>query len=763
MKSMKKIIVPLLLAALTFSISGCNKDNNKTTDKDDETQTPSGNSNGNNNNNNTGNGVNGGNGENTNPGNNTNPGGNTTPGGNQSGDNNSGDNTGTDDPGNNTGTDNQGTDTPGTDTPGTDTPGTDNSGNEQGNNTNVNTDEDDTDAENQEIDANPVPIEIPEPIPYQTVTEQIGPTGGAIQDADANLSITIPNGALTNDASISATYVEEPSLLGNTPQMNFLGAVDFGPSGTVFDEDVEVTIKLTKKTYRDKLSVFCYNEANEMWEYVTDASVSEMTKATFNVRHFSKYQCLEITPDMLYKFVDLVHEAQASGYDDSWILSSYEDYLINDKHVMDEYAIFDGLYYEAQSLFIGGNYKLENGKEGNPNDLTDQIGESNRVGNKLGLATVGGLIVTKEEADAARESNTENQEIIDVMVDIDYVMIKPNIDLSAEKVILEKGESTAISVYTHYTNPTNRLHPELVLPNYPLTLPYNLKHFSTDVKELTTDQNGQGSFVATALSEGTENVKVMFYVSGYFGQYSASYIKLKCGGDYTITGHVSETISGTFKGGPEYETGGMTCTQIGSFNFIVEYGFVGSIDLKEDGTYKGLLQINTAVVSFGGTDAIHYYSGDGSSAELFFTMFYEEIITTPTFREIGFTANVNEIDKSCTLAAGEICPIVESWVDGNVYEIISSSGHSMDFDTPLITLLEFRNSSGLLLPFTLEAGTYTDSLSSLMDTYKMGARTGLGENDWEYADGLYYQILTLNGSTEQEITVVDNRQQANPE
>ena len=762
MKPIKKIFIPFLLATLAFSITGCNKDNNDNSNKDDQTQTPANN----NNNNNTGNGGTSGNGGNTNPGNTT-PGGNTQPGGNT----NPGNTTPDDEPGDNTnpgtdnpGTDNPGTDNPGTDNPGTDNPGTDNPGTEPTNpNTNpslIYDESEDTAPENKEIDANPEPTELAEPVIHETVTKSIGAAGGEIKDTDENLAINIPGGALTNDANISATYVEEPSLIGSAPSMNFMGAVDFGPSGTVFEDDVEVTIKLANTTYHNELSVFCYSEADDMWEYVTNASVSGKN-ATFNVRHFSRYQCLDITPEMLNKFVDLVHEAQTNDYTDAWILNAYKDYLINEERVMDEYAIYDGLYYEACGLFIAGQYTLENGKQGDPDALIEQVGESNKIGNTYGLSTVAGLTTSREESKKAKESTTENQEIIDVTVDIDYVMIKPNIELAADKVILEKNESTTVNVRTHYANPTNQKHPDIALPYYPLTLPYNLKHFSTDVKELTTDQYGTGTFTVTALSEGTENVKVMFYVEGYFGQYSANYIKVKCGGDYTITGHVSQTISGTFNGAPDFEKDGMTCTQIGSYYLTLEYDVVGAIDLKDDGTYQGVIQFVNATASFGGTEAVHYWADEDGSVEIRFTMFDDETFTIANGVGITFVANVDE-SKTCSLIASSINQIVLAWIDGNTHMIITAKGNSIPSDTPFIFLNELRNTNTLLLDFTLEAGTYTNSSSSLKDTYRAGAPSGVGADDWESIDGIYYQILSQTGSTEQEITVVDNRPQVNP-
>lgn len=75
--------------------------------------------------------------------------------------------------------------------------------------------------------------------------------------------------------------------------MNFLGAAEFGPSGTVFKEPVEVSMKLTKVPNGSEISVFCYDEENKIWDYVTEATC-EGDIAKFKVTHFSTYKCLDI-------------------------------------------------------------------------------------------------------------------------------------------------------------------------------------------------------------------------------------------------------------------------------------------------------------------------------------------------------------------------------------------------------------------------------------------------------------------------------------
>ena len=549
-----------------------------------------------------------------------------------------------------------------------------------------------------------------------------------------------------------------------------MGAVEFGPSGTTFDEDVEVTMKFSRdpEAYSPELSVFCYDEVNDIWDYVSEASYSHSEKtATFTVRHFSKYQCLEITPEMLNKFNDLVYEAKASGYDDAWIMSNYEDYLVNEERVMDYYTEYEGLWYEPCGLYIHGDYQL-NGVQGDPNVLNKQVGESNKVGNKYGLCKIGGQIVSTQEYDAAKNNGT-TQDLIDVSVTLDYKMIKPNIDVNCAHAVLEKGETTYASVLTHYVNPNNQTFPDFALPNYPLTLPYQLKHFSTDVDELTTNASGRGEFEITALEEGVEFIKVMFYVEGYFGEYSAGFLKVKCGGDFTISGHIEQSWSGTFQYSeiPEtYVNEALSLTNTGSFSITVTYDFKGMIDLGEKGACSGMIEFFNLKLEFNCSAAVYEGWGpEGEYGRIRLTYPDDEFISI-AFGAYSFSGTVDEFN-ACNIATkqSQIFGACIIWNNQNIYA--SGHGETVEGDVPIMSLFVLVNNPALLLEFDLEEGVDFANSSSFKDMILDDAESlqylsTLSPELGAEMEGMFsfIEVNTTSKSTTQEIEVIDNRDEA---
>ena len=619
---------------------------------------------------------------------------------------------------------------------------------------------------------NSTPHAMPELIPHEPIVKSISVTGGELGEDDENLSISFPAGALKQAKEITATYVDESSFINDKPLMNFMGAVEFGPSGTTFDEDVQVTMKLTRDTnnYYPDLSVFCYDEANDIWDYVSDASYSYSTKeATFTVRHFSKYQCLEITPAMLNRFNDLVYEAKTNGYDDAWIMSNYEDYLVNEERVMDYYTEYEGLWYEPCGLYIHGDYQL-NGVKGDPNVLNKQVGETNKVGNKYGLCKIGGQIVSSQEYDTAKQNGT-TQDLIDVSVSLDYKMIKPNIDINCAHAVLEKGETTYASVLTHYVNPNNQTFPDFALPNYPLTLPYQLKHFSTDVDELTTNASGRGEFQITALEEGVEFIKVMFYVEGYFGEYSANFLKVKCGGDFTISGHIEQTWSGSFRYSDFMEEAleeAVALTEEGRFTITTKYEFKGMLDLGEDGTTcSGMIEFFNLELEFSGSDAVYEgWGDDGGYARIKLSHPDDEFISI-AFGTYNFSGTVDELN-ACNISTNQSKIFGACIVWDNQNEFVSADGETFEWDLPMMSIIALINNPALLLEFDLEEGVDFANSSSLKDMILDDAESlkYLYSLSPELSNAgveemiTYLEINTTNKSTTQEIEIIDNRDEA---
>lgn len=421
---------------------------------------------------------------------------------------------------------------------------------------------------------------------YTPVSKTVGASGGTITDSKSGLSLQIPAGALDKDTTISIQYVIDEKKVAEDPTTAFLGAVEFAPSGLVFDRPVQVSINLKEAPTNSSVSAFCYDEDNKIWDFISSASVDNTT-ATFDITHFSKYQCIDITEAMYSKYIDLVHQAQDEGKSDSWITNTYKDYLVDEKHVMDYYQEFNGYFYEPVGLFIGGQYQLD-GKQGNGDELVARYGNSNKVGNTYGYSKVGGKTVSYAEAKKEMGKTTGKQNVIDVTLTLDYKMIKPTIDLTASKTTLKKGESTQVNVYCHYAKQGNVIYPDFPLPNYKLKIE-TPTHLSIDKKEVTTNESGKSSFIVTSKDSKADSIMLTFDVIGDFGTHSEGTISFSEEGkkSYSFSAHVSELHQEDFdirygKTGsePGYIKVSYEYDMEGSLSFIDEYQFKGTISYK---------------------------------------------------------------------------------------------------------------------------------------------------------------------------------------
>ena len=750
MKSTRKFSKLLLSAFLLCSLGACHKDSQSTVEpkKDDTTQVvDNGNSNntnqtgdnGNTNQGNTGD-NNGGSGENQ---------GNTNQG-------NTGENNNQGQEGNGNGENNQGQ--------------CENNGNQQGNNGLENVTYPEYVQEYEDVPNTNSISEMPEPVVHDPIQQVIGATGGEMKDDEENLVINFPEGALNTSVNITATYVEDASIFSENVDPNFLGAVEFGPSGTTFDEPVEVKMNLIREPVNDEVGIFCYDEVNDIWDYVGQGNVDDQT-VSFEVTHFSYYKTLDLTPKMTSKFDALVRSALETGKSDSWILDSFIDYLINEEYVMDYYTQYEGYWYEPCGLFVSGNYFM-NGKEGDPNALSKQVGESNMVGNKFGVSKVASE--TASYQDYIKEKNkpaSERQEMSSISFIIDYKMIKPTIVLYPEKSILEKDETVEVAVQCSYSNPSNHF-PEfmaLTLSNYPLTLPYNLQKFSVDKTELITDDQGSASFNVTALEEGTEFVKVQFYVPGPFGEYSASYVKFICGGDYTFEGHMTETRSGDYTILQQFvEQDFVSLKTVGTFEFNLNYDFKGAIILNEDGSCSGTLDIFNVEMSYdctkntfeGSETEDHIYSHVKIDFELYEDEPWIDVTMPVSF---NFTAAVAE-DFACTLAAKSSEYFAMALMFVHVYEHVDTKDletgdtGELDHDNSFLPFaILIKNNKNLLLPFELVDGAQSYSTNALLDDIQQGLSEGPTIILSMSLEGITFcEETNVSCSTEMDITVYDH-------
>ena len=619
-----------------------------------------------------------------------------------------------------------------------------------------------------------------EHVPHKTVEEKIGSKGGTIKES-SNIKLNIPKDALKNDANISARYVDYDAEFSDKPSMNFLGGAEFGPSKTTFDKPVKVSLKLTKKPTNETLSVFYYDEENEMWDYVTSATVKD-GNAEFEITHFSKYQTLDITPKVYERFHELVYEAKATKKSDAWIKDQYVNYLLNEEHIMDYYSLYGGLYYEPCGFLVAGGYHL-NGVEGDPNQLVFQVGESNRIGNKYGMSHIGSLHASKQDSKTAKEKTTEKQEIIDVMVCVDYKMIKPKIDLTASTTKLKNGKSATVSIHCHYVNPNNLLYPDFDLPYYNLTLPFKLVCLKTNKSEVITNEDGKASFKVTALDlkNKSETVKVMFYEDSKFRVYADAYVtftgeeaetttkKKKTDknkkGMHSFNGHISQVSEYEY-----YKDFHNDCQYSkGTITIKVEYDFEGEAELDTFqplsgnefdtyGNFKGTISISNVKVTISSTKSTY----DSRLEDCEFSYYIDPRIQTNTIPTVHFTACriADGYDPFCTytLIEDEIESSKIGYIEANAhahvltyfedYNGVISLIHTGDYDCDVdISILI----SSIIIPnFEFKKGTYTTTTTEMSAVLPWLSYVGHEDYHSVYWAGTYStdttvtQTITIN-------------------
>lgn len=580
-----------------------------------------------------------------------------------------------------------------------------------------------------------------EPESHEKAEQVVGKDGGVIKDDEDNIKISIPEGALSEDTNISAQYIEEPALISSQVQTGFLGAATFGPSGTTFAKPVEVSIQLIEEPNNSSLSVFCYNETEMLWEYVTEASVINISIAKFEVTHFSTYQVVDRTSDFYNEYQNIVRHAKVNGLSDTEIMEAFRDYLVNNKHIMDYYEKFDGYWYEPCGLKLSGKYQI-NGEQGDPNQLYHSEGESNKVGDTYGMCKIDGATSSQQDY----KNRSSSSEAYDVCVIVEYKMIKPDIELTASKKKLKKGETATISIRCHYTNVANFFDKfkDLELSNYMLTIA-KPTHFSTDKSVVLTNGSGRASFTVTALeSNKAETITVNFDVSGPFGVHAEGNITLNSEG-YTISGHIKQEKHMSYKI-PVDETNGFDLVQLGSFDFVAEYDFEGTV--KIDDEESSSITISNVNVSFSSIANILYKDSGSSDVEYTYDTFSTIKNVNPLSPSFDVLAVNDEGVVSLMVTGGEsIIATLDG--EGDVTVVSHAQGQTMTNTTPVSFVITLSNKNKLLLDFALAEGNDTYHSNSLVDNFDLTANFRgdiVKFEDWNF------KILTSTEETTQTIT-----------
>ena len=453
---------------------------------------------------------------------------------------------------------------------------------------------------------------------------------------------------------------------------------------------------------------------------------------------------------MTSKYRDLVLEAKRTNKNDAWITQSFYDYLVDEKHVLDYYEEFEGYYYYGCGLKIFGKYQID-GVSGNAEDLSMVWGDSNKKGDTYGRSTVAGETVDSNTFNKTLDNNSENKELIDVTITIEYKMITPQFTMSSSKTTLSEGESADVSLYCHYSNPTNPIYPDFALPGYYLTITSLSSSFTVDKTSVTTDNNGRATFKVTCKEEGEEGVvKAIFDVSGEFGTHAEGIIHFGSEDGYKVTGHVAEEYEYVYTV-PEIEAEGATVVSNGKVNIKVEYDISGTIK-EEDGNLSGSISVSNVSINVTNTE-YHFYVIEPEFGRIDGYYYLLKSASKTSANKKSYDINGTISNDSCELKITPNDYIIS--VD-TVYAVKENgAGKSYYDEYPMSVAV--KNSEGLLLPFSLTEGERTYNDNKVIDSIEVlndghGSTSIYGYLSWLDL-GLYVDQSSIKQSTTQTITI----------
>lgn len=137
----------------------------------------------------------------------------------------------------------------------------------------------------------------------ETFGAVVNPSGAILDTNGQEVQMNIPTGAVSNPTQITIMQVAQGELPPNT--ITPAGAVvassvyEFGPSGTVFNLPITISLKFDPSADIDyDVAPYYLNESTGLWELMTGYTVDSVThKVTFPTNHFSIYTLMAIKPN----------------------------------------------------------------------------------------------------------------------------------------------------------------------------------------------------------------------------------------------------------------------------------------------------------------------------------------------------------------------------------------------------------------------------------------------------------------------------------
>ena len=373
--------------------------------------------------------------------------------------------------------------------------------------------------------------------PKEQKSEAVIPVAGGIVDIGGDVSLDVPGGAVEQDQNISLTFTKDAGTIGKSEYAGPAGSdlklpgdplarMVFGPEGLEFGEQITVSFPCTLP--QEQVDVLYYNAATGQWVSQGPVIV-QGGKGSFQIKHFSTYIAVRLSMAPMSSVGSYVLQGLGNGSSADEIAESFHEWVINGngRNLMNRpyKNPGNGLYYEPFYSFCSVAWCVyAGGIESNP-DVSGlhEMGARQPDASFCGVLQLASYFSGYDSSEQLKsvingttveEKRSSQMQLFDSMVEIFYRLAKPDISLSPDKTLSQKGDEATVTLEAKLLDraqgdyiPVDGIELEISSSDASVV--------SVSKSKVTTDSGGKATFKIKALKdEGSSTISARYVKTG---------------------------------------------------------------------------------------------------------------------------------------------------------------------------------------------------------------------------------------------------------
>ena len=373
--------------------------------------------------------------------------------------------------------------------------------------------------------------------PKEQKSEAVIPVAGGIVDLGGEVSLDVPGGAVEQDQNISLTFTRDAGTIGGSEYAGPAGSdlklpgdplarMVFGPEGLEFGEQITVSFPCTLP--QEQVDVLYYNAATGQWVSQGPVIV-QGGKGSFQIKHFSTYIAVRLSMAPMSSVGSYVLQGLGNGSSADEIAGSFHEWVINGngRNLMNRpyKNPGNGLYYEPFYSFCSVAWCVyAGGIESNP-DVSGlhEMGVRQSDASFCGVLQLASYFSGYDSSEQLKsvingttveEKRSSQMQLFDSMVEIFYRLAKPDISLSPDKTLSQKGDEATVTLEAKLLDraqgdyiPVDGIELEISSSDASVV--------SVSKSKVTTDSEGKATFKIKALKdEGSSTISARYVKTG---------------------------------------------------------------------------------------------------------------------------------------------------------------------------------------------------------------------------------------------------------